>query len=221
MSGAQFFEGLSVPSRPDVHNLEPLLQAVANDHPQAVEALLTKLRPYLGWLVRSRVGPQDDGILDASGLVQKALLRISQNISQLRERNVPHLLAWVKVIVRNLILDARRANRHELENIRLVESVDPPALNPMSEEEKLRASRALAAAEAMSRLPKRRRQVLEMSFIEQLSDAEIAKRLGGSAGAVRVLRFRALQDLRRLLEADPDSDCRPACRHPQAEGRNP
>src|SRR5262249_40919250 len=78
-----------------------------------------------------------------------------------------------------------------------------------SEQRSERDRRSLLVAEALARLPERRRQVIDMYFLEQLSDAEICRRIGGSPGAVRVLRFRALEDLRRLLKASGDSACGP------------
>ncbi len=56
-----------------------------------------------------------------------------------------------------------------------------------------------AVLEAM---PERRRQVVELHLIDRLSHAQIAERLGASEGATRVLFFRALEQLRGLLEDD-------------------
>ena len=80
------------------------------------------------------------------------------------------------------------------------------ALVSYSQEQERRDRRSLLVAEALGKLRARRRQVIEMYFLEELSDAEISLRIGGSVGAIRVLRFRALEELRRLLEASADSD---------------
>ena len=49
------------------------------------------------------------------------------------------------------------------------------------------------------------RQVVELHYFDRLKDAEISERLGGSVAAIRVLRCRALKELRRLMEADRDT----------------
>jgi RNA polymerase sigma factor (sigma-70 family) len=67
-------------------------------------------------------------------------------------------------------------------------------------------------AAALARLPERQRLVVELFWFEGLSDADISARLGGSVGAIKVLRFRALRALRSpglrdLLEDGHDDRC--------------
>ena len=57
----------------------------------------------------------------------------------------------------------------------------------------------------LRRLPERQRQVVELHYFDRLKDAQISERLGGSVAAIRVLRCRALKELRRLMEADHDT----------------
>jgi RNA polymerase sigma-70 factor (ECF subfamily) len=202
----------------DPHGLGALLNgAVAGDR-SALDALLTTLRPYLHALVRARLGQEPSAALDQSALVQEGLIRIYQNISRLREVTVPHLLGWVGQIVRNLVTDAMRARQREPARMAGPELLDQLVRGLPDEDPDRRDRRALCVAGALTHLPERRRQVIELSFLENLSDAEISRRLGGSVGAVRVVRFRALQDLRRLLEVSPDSDCRPCASRSTAHG---
>jgi RNA polymerase sigma-70 factor (ECF subfamily) len=193
----------------DVHDLKPLLEGAVAGDKQALDALLGKLRPYLHALVRSRLGPESPAGLDQSAIVQESLMRIYQNISQLRHHTVPHLLGWAGQIARHLVIDAFRAKNREPSKVTGSQVLELLTKGLTSEQQSERDRRSLLVAEALAQLPERRRQVIEMYFLEQLSDAEICGRIGGSPGAVRVLRFRALEDLRRLLKASPDSACRP------------
>jgi RNA polymerase sigma factor (sigma-70 family) len=59
---------------------------------------------------------------------------------------------------------------------------------------------------ALHKLPERQRQVVELHYFDRLRDAEISARLGGSVAAIRVLRCRALKELRRLMENDHDAE---------------
>jgi RNA polymerase sigma factor (sigma-70 family) len=201
----------------DPYGLTPLLEKARAGDRAALDALLAKLRPYLHALVRARLGSEAAGQLDRSALVQEGLVRIFQNIGKLDHPDVPHLLGWVGQIIRHLVVDAVRAGQRDaakMNGARLWQQLN--ALTP--EDQERQDCRALRVAETLAMLPERRRQVLEMSFLEQLSDAEICQRLGGSVGAVRVMRFRALQELRRLLETCPDSDCRPGPNQADPEG---
>jgi RNA polymerase sigma-70 factor (ECF subfamily) len=199
----------SLPAKPDSHDLTPLLQGAISGDRIALDALLGKLRPYLHTLVRARLGSASQGGMDHSALVQEGLVRIYKNIGQLRQATVPCLLGWVGQIMRHLAVDALRAQNAKPAQV-LSASVLELLNKPLPADQlELRERRAVQVAQAIGQLPERRRQVLEMYFLEQLSDAEICQRMGGSPGAVRVLRFRALEDLRRLLAMSPDSDCRP------------
>jgi len=185
----------------DKHQLGPLLDRSVRGDADAVNALLGRLRPYLHALVRQRLGADGGGALDASSLVQRSLLKIYKGLGGLREHTVPQLLNWVGRIVRNVVIDAFRHDGRR--PCRLlgskVHELLAQGLSPAQQRE--RDERAVRVAAALARLPPRQRQVLELRFLENLSDAEICRRLGGSEGAVRVLRFRALQQLKRLTEA--------------------
>jgi RNA polymerase sigma factor (sigma-70 family) len=55
---------------------------------------------------------------------------------------------------------------------------------------------AVVLTGALARLAEKKRRVVELFWFERLSDAEISERVGCSAAAVKVLRFRALRELR-------------------------
>src|SRR5947208_1980276 len=95
----------------DRHQLRPLLERVSRGDREALNELFTRLRPYLHALVRQTLGPDWK---DASDVVQSGLRRINENFEQLLadDPSVPHLLAWIKKIVRNRAIDeARRRAR--------------------------------------------------------------------------------------------------------------
>jgi len=56
--------------------------------------------------------------------------------------------------------------------------------------------------EAVLKLKGDRQKVILMRFIDGFSYEEISKVLNKSEGAVRVIQYRALDDLRRLLKRD-------------------
>jgi RNA polymerase sigma factor (sigma-70 family) len=162
--------------------------------------MFTRLRPYLHSVVRKQLG---DGHAAASDVVQSGLRRMNENMDALlaEQPTVAHLLAWVKRIVRNRAID-------ELRRKRPVGMSDPdeqlPAIpDRMTPEEAAeRDGRAMTVMAALSALPERQRQVVELHYFDRLRDEEISARLGGSVTAIRVLRCRALKALRKHLEAE-------------------
>ena len=187
----------------DRHQLGPLLERVAAGDRGALNELFARLRPYLHVLVRRTLG-QD--WKDASDIVQSSLRRINENIDDLLgdDPTVPHLLAWIKKIVRHRAIDEarRRASRPaqggdaHLEN--LPQAVGDPELAE-------REGRSLRLLSALGKLPERQRLVVELHYFDRLRDEEIRRRLGGSVAAIRVLRCRALKELRRLMEANDEA----------------
>lgn len=63
---------------------------------------------------------------------------------------------------------------------------------------------AAALVPCLAGLDERARAVVQLSFAEDRASAEIAARLGTTAGNVRVLRHRALAALRRCLDGQPE-----------------
>lgn len=185
---------------PDRHHLRPLLQRVVAGDQQALNELFTQLRPYLHALVRRTLG-QD--WKDASDIVQSSLRRIHENLDHLLDNDptVPHLLAWIKKIVRNRAIDEARRKQHAPSPILDSALADfPESLPPHQRAD--RDLRSLRLLQVLNLLPERQRLVVEWHYFDRLRDEEIRQRLGGSVAAIRVLRCRALKELRRLLEAN-------------------
>jgi RNA polymerase sigma-70 factor, ECF subfamily len=184
----------------DRHDLGPLLDRVARGRDRAaLNELLARLRPYLHSVVRQTLGEWQD----ASDIVQSGLRRIHDHLPELLDDNptVPHLLAWIKKIVRNRAIDeARRRGRAARPGPDSALNNLPEAETPA--EKAARETRSLAVLAALGRLTERQRQVVELHYFDRLRDEEIRERIGGSVAAIRVLRCRALKELRRLMEAD-------------------
>jgi RNA polymerase sigma-70 factor (ECF subfamily) len=184
----------------DKYHLGPILERSVVGDSQAMNLLLTQLRPYLHDQIRARLGAQRPGQLDASSVVQTSLLRIYQHFDQLRQPTVPHLLAWISQIARNTLIDAlRKKGRERAQSVgsaidEVPDGRETPSAPSLGSDPR---PRLLAA---LGQLPERQQQVVRWRFFDQLSDAEISRRLGGSVGAIRVLRCRALRRLKHLME---------------------
>lgn len=187
-------------TEPDRHQLGPLLEKIIAGDRVALNDLLERLRPYLHTLVRQTLG---NNWKDASDIVQSGLRRINENLDDLLDNDpsVPHLLAWIKKIVRNRAIDAtrrRRSGEQSLDDAWLQNH--PERQGPEQRAE--REQRAASILAALQELPEKQRQVVELHYFDRLRDEQIRERLGGSVAAIRVLRCRALKQLRRLMEAN-------------------
>lgn len=109
----------------------------------------------------------------------KCLARVDTFFAILPEERI----AWMSVLVKNTALDAlRKERRHE--------SMDPTEWEPEAREEK----GVEEIAEIIRSMPEQYRDVLDLKFLEERTDQEIADILGMSKGAVstRISRGRKL-----------------------------
>ncbi len=104
--------------------------------------------------------------------------------------------AWLYRIARNTLIDHwRRKQPVPLEVA--AELVDDGAA---SVAEQLDTEQAVVELRtAVRQLPSEMRQVVQLRFIEGLSARQVAKQLGMSEGNVRVVQYRALKRIRKLL----------------------
>ena len=183
----------------DRHQLAPLLERLLGGDRQALNDLFARLRPYLHAQVRKTLG---GGWKDSSDIVQSSLRRITEHMDSWLEDepSVPHLLAWINRIVHNRAIDEVRRRKNVLASGQ--EGFLDNLPEPVSEEDRAtRETRAGSLFAALTKLPERQRLVVEMHYFDRLRDEEISRQLGGSVAAVRVLRCRALKQLRRLMES--------------------
>lgn len=105
--------------------------------------------------------------------------------------------SWLYTIARNTIIDHYRVQKEvsELHDYIPDESknADPRALTEdVLTSEKLRL--------AINKLPANYRDILLLRFIEDMEYSEIADALGKSEGSIRITQFRAIKQLRQVLE---------------------
>ena len=114
------------------------------------------------------------------------------------QKNVP-FGAWLFKIARNEVIDTYRTSR-TFEEVP-EEMVDTDDLNLA--DTKVKRSYVLKTVRtALKTLPKRYQEVLSLSFMADLPNAEIARVLRISEGSVRILKFRALKKLEDNLPKD-------------------
>lgn len=103
--------------------------------------------------------------------------------------------AYLYRIAHNLVIDSLRRNPHVLEQAdeELVDRTNDPVERAEVAEEQRRLRKAIA------RLSPDQQQVIVLKFIEEMSNAEVARILDKPEGAVKSLQHRALTNLREWL----------------------
>lgn len=198
-----------VPTSPEV-----LLARARGGDQEALGALLEEYREYLRLLARPRVGRDLQVRLDASDLVQEALLEAHRDFRQFLGQTEAELTVWLRrILVRNLAdqlkhhQSQKRNWRREQPLAALVEQAHEALAAPLSTPSghAARREQAVLLANALASLPEDYREVVAMRHVENKSFDEIAAAMGRSSGAVRMLWMRALERLGSILESSDAS----------------
>jgi RNA polymerase sigma-70 factor, ECF subfamily len=131
----------------------------------------------------------------ADDLVQQVLLKVLEALRSVRLREPDRLARFVLGTCRMTVLDLRRSSNRQKELLAIFGGdlvPDPPPM-PMLDDRKL--------VSCVQALKERERSVVVMTFYDEQTAAETARFLGTSAANVRVIRHRALQQLRDCMGA--------------------
>ena len=148
----------------------------------------------------SALGPMVLGYLRrfvARDEAEDVLQRVFYEVWRNRDRYDPtrSLEAWVLGIARKRAIDQlrrRHANVVPIEELREIAGDDGRELAE-------RYARAVEVRGALERLPREQREVLTLAYFGELSQSEIAGRLGLPLGTVKARTFRGLRRLADLL----------------------
>lgn len=132
----------------------------------------------------------------AEDLTEETFLKAWQNLKKYKQRKNP-FSSWVFKIAHNLVCDYYRKNETTSE-------IDENIADP---QEHLSPERTITIKftqthlrTAIKKLPENSQQVIILKYINELDNNEIAKTIGKSEGAIRIIQFRALKQLRSILE---------------------
>src|SRR3970282_2105391 len=135
----------------------------------------------------------------AADLTAQTFLHALEAIPRYEVRGVP-FLAWLLRIAYNLTLNHRKVRKNGTAPLPEPLEVQGTIYSPEAScEAKADGERVW---EGVRRLRADQRQVIVMRFIDGLSYPDIARVLGKSIRAVRVIQYRAMCALRRRLEDD-------------------
>ena len=137
---------------------------------------------------------------DAEDITQEAFVKAWQSIDKYKRTGAP-FVTWIITIAGNLVIDHYRRQQKvvvtdEIYEVKPAEQVQDPA-----REAEVNFDNAIIK-EAILKLKGDKQRVILMHFIDGLTYEEIARTLNKSEGAIRVIQYRALGELRSLLKRD-------------------
>jgi RNA polymerase sigma-70 factor, ECF subfamily len=135
---------------------------------------------------------------EAEEAVQEALMRAWTRRHACRSPDAP--LAWVLEITRN---ESRRLLARRARRPGAPEGRSGPREPEAEDDELLSTTTRVTVEQALARLEDSDRRVLRLRYADDLTQAEVARRLGLPEGTVKVRLHRARGRLRTMLEERP------------------
>lgn len=171
-----------------------ITRVAQNRDRQAFAQLFDHLAPRL----KSFIMRKNTSAELAEDLVQEAMISVWTKAA-LYESSKGSVTTWVFTIARNLRIDRIRRDVH-MPTTELGD-YDEPSEAPEGEELLGRKQEDGLVARALQGIPEEQRQILVLSFVEEMPQSEIAEKLSIPLGTVKSRMRLAYGHLRRILEA--------------------
>lgn len=156
--------------------------------------------------VRLRLGRELRSRLESRDILQAAMVKSLEHLHELKAENTGSLMGWLARIADNEIRDRadyyQRQRRDAARDVPLDEDVPVAAITRSALSRVILDERAQRLERAMDELSPPHREVILLRKFEELSFSEIARRLGKSEDACRMLLARAMTALTLTL-AEP------------------
>lgn len=151
------------------------------------DALVEKVYKYIFFKVDQET---------AFDLTETVFLKVWENLDKYSLKTGSSFTSWVFRIAHNLVIDHRRFDKETLPlDFDLADQKSEN--NPMHAAEQSLSKRTLKTA--LSHLKDTYQEVLTLSYLNGLGNEEVAQLMKKSEGGMRVLKFRALQELKKVL----------------------
>ncbi len=171
-----------------------ILNIAKNLDKQAFSTLFDLQAPRLkSFMMRRGASPEQ-----AEDLVQEAMISVWTKAG-LYNPDKGSVLTWVFTIAKNLRIDRIRKEA----SMPLTELIDydAPSDELGNDEMLMRRQESQQVARALTEIPSEQKQVLMLSFVEDMPQMEIARRLGLPLGTVKSRMRLAYIRLRKTLES--------------------
>lgn len=185
--------GGNSPERAVREHAEQLAKVAANKDRQAFAELFDHYAPR----VKSFMMRKGASAEQAEDLVQETMIAVwSKAALYAPERG--SVATWIFTIARNLRID--RLRRERSNQFTDLDDYDAPSDDPAQDEALRRVQEDGAVARALAQIPPEQRELLMLSYVEDMPQSEIAARLQIPLGTVKSRMRLAYRRLKKLLE---------------------
>ena len=186
-----------------------ILRAQGGDR-EAIGGLLERYRNYLRQIARRRMTSPLAGRLDASDLVQDALVEAHVGIDQLLADETPDLRACLRRIlccnIANAVRDhLRTAKRNADREQPMLSGCEPAADDTSPSMQVHRRDVADRFLRILEEIPEDEATAIQLRYFGNASVSEIAESLGRSRGAAASLLKRGLTRMRSVFQQQDES----------------
>jgi RNA polymerase sigma-70 factor, ECF subfamily len=182
----------------DLTETHRILRGALEGGPEALGALLERLRPRLVLWCAARMSPQLRAQVEPEDVAQEVLLAVHKDFGSFSGGSDREFFGWLFKVAENRLRDL--VDYHGAQKR---QAVEPKSFTQTSPSEgAVRAEMIQRVHRAIAVLPEDYRRVIQLRRLEDREVPEVAQILERSENAVRVLYCRALKDLRRALDAD-------------------
>jgi RNA polymerase sigma-70 factor (ECF subfamily) len=176
-----------------------LLQQARSGSPEALNLLYERCAGRLLAFIRLRLGRDLRSRLESRDILQATLLKSLEHLGDLKGNETQSLMAWLARIAEHEIRDCadfhHRQRRDAARDQAIDDAVALPALARSALSRVILDEQAKQLEEALESLSADHREVILLRKFEELSFAEIGRRLGKSEDACRMLLARAMTAL--------------------------
>jgi RNA polymerase sigma-70 factor (ECF subfamily) len=196
---------------PDHDETINLLNGAKQGDPAAVEQLMDRHRDSLHRMIACRLNRGLAARVDASDIVQEALLTASQRLSDYLQNPRMPFHAWLRHLASDRLNDVYRRQLADKRNVAREQHMandERSSLNPMAQIRDLELTPAAMLLRkefaerfraAVDQLPDDAKEMILMRHAEQLTNSQAAELLGLSQPAASMRYLRALRQLKSLL----------------------
>jgi RNA polymerase sigma-70 factor (ECF subfamily) len=187
-------EATEKPARESTENVRRLVDLAQQGDRAALEELylihFDRIYSYLHVTVGNRH--------DAEDLTTQTFLKMLESIGRFRWQSAP-FSAWLFRIAHNLAMDHFRAHRRWQPEADVPEPIGSE--EPSAELEAMQSIGRQSMLELIEKLSPEQQQVLTLKFVFNFANADVAKILDKTEGAIKSLQHRALASLQKQISS--------------------
>ncbi|HCS51550.1 sigma-70 family RNA polymerase sigma factor [Rubinisphaera sp.] len=194
------------------NEFEELLVRTRQGDELARSALLQHLRDVLRPIVEQELGQRLRVRADESDLLQKVLIQVTKDFPQFQGETSSEFVGWVRKILENDIKELLQKEKYtakrsiDREQDASHEIRQAPGVQTSPSRRMIRSEHTQIVREAIDQLDDEVRVVMRMKFLEDLSMADIARKLDKSESAVARFLVKGMRQLKILLTQRGISD---------------